>query len=152
MQCRDRWNIGFFMGTTPPMRGVQIRDLQESRRVLAVDLRHILDLLDDRAIRSQWRVSGVWALSNAEGWAAEELEKLADGKTFITGEHLNRIAHCLSQVIDGEFSAFANSSESPWLIIRAIDSSFYEVFSTEPDVLDGVRASFQEVSDCDFVA
>jgi hypothetical protein len=132
-------------------RGVQIRDLKESG-VLAVDLQHILDLLGERAIQSRWRASEVWATGKERGEAAQELEKLADGQTFIAGEQLSRIAHNLVQVIDGEFSAFKSNSSSPWLIIRAVDSSFYEVFSTEAAVLDGVRASFQKVSDCDYVA
>ena len=76
---------------------------------------------------------------------------LADGQTFIAGEHLSRIAHDLTQVIDGKFAAL-ESSDSPWVIIRAVDSSFYEVFSTESAVLDRVRATFRKVSDCDYVA
>jgi hypothetical protein len=133
------------------MRGVQIRDMNESGHVLAVDLQHILDLFGERTIQSRWRASEVWATGRETGEAAAELERLADGQTFIPGEHLSRIAHDLVQVIDGEFTAF-ESSDSPWIIIRAVDSSFYEVFSTEPAVLDRVRASFQKVSDCDHVA
>jgi hypothetical protein len=132
------------------MRGVQIRDMHE-RGFLAVDLHHILDLFGERAVQSRWRASEVWATGQETGEAAQELERLADGQTFIAGEHLSRIAHNLVQVIDGEFSAF-DSSDSPWVIVRAVDSSFYEVFSTEPAVLDRVRASFQKVSDCDYVA
>jgi len=129
------------------MRGVTIRDMVESRKFLAVDLRHILDLLGERAIQSRWRASEVWAT----GDASSKLEAAADGQAFITGEHLSRMAHNLAQVIDGEFLAFENS-DSPWIIIRAVDSSFYEVFSDEPAVLDRVRKSFQRVSDCEYVA
>ncbi|GMV79069.1 MAG: hypothetical protein AMXMBFR7_02530 [Planctomycetota bacterium] len=134
------------------MRGVQIRDMNESGHVLAVDLQHILDLFGERTIQSRWRASEVWATSPETGEAAVELERLADGQTFITGEHLSRIAHDLTQVIDGEFSAFERSSDSPWIIVRAVDSSFYEVFSTDPAVLGRVRESFQKVSDCDYMA
>ena len=134
------------------MRGVQIHDMNESGHVLAVDLQHMLDLFGERAIQSRWRASEVWATGREMGEAAVELERLADGQTFIAGEHLSRIAHDLVQVIDGEFSAFESGSDLPWLIIRAVDSSLYEVFSTEPAVLDRVRASFQKVSDCDYVA
>ena len=133
------------------MRGVQIRDMHE-RGFLAVDLQHILDLFGARTIQSLWRASEVWATGQETGEAAQELEALADGQPFIAGEHLSRLAHRIVQVIDGEFSAFERSSDSPWIIIRAVDSSFYEVFSTEPAVLDRVRASFRKVSDCDYVA
>jgi hypothetical protein len=132
------------------MRGVQVRDMHE-RGFLAVDLQHILDLFGGRTIQSRWRASDVWATGRETGEAAKELERLADGQTLIAGEHLSRIAHDLVQVIDGEFSAY-ESSDSPWVVIRAVDSSFYEVFSTESAVLDRVRASFQKVSDCDYEA
>ena len=115
--------------------------------MLAVDLQHILDLFGERAILSRWHASEVWATGKETGEAAQELENLADGQTFISGEHLNRMSHNLVQVIDGEFPAFENDN-SPWLIIRAVDSSFYEVFSTEPAILDRIRASFRKVSDC----
>ena len=120
--------------------------------MLAVDLQHVLDLFGERAIQSWWRASEVWATGKETGQAAQELKQLADGRTFIAGEHLSRIAHSLVQVIDGELSAFERGSDSPWLIVRAVDSSFYEVFSTEPTVLDRVRTAFQKVSDCDSVA
>ena len=121
------------------------------RGVLAVDLKHILDLYRERTIRSQWRASWVYATGRESGEPVAELMRLADGQTFIAGEHLSRIAHALDQVIDGEFSAF-ESGGTPWVIIRAVDASLYEVFSTEPAVLDIVRASFRKVSDCDYVA
>ena len=134
------------------MRGVQIRDMNESGHVLAVDLQHILDLIGERAILSRWRASEVWVIGKENGEVAQELENLADGLKFISGEHLNRMAHSLVQVIDGEFSAFESGCDLPWLIIRAVDSSFYEVFSTEPEVLNRVRALFRKVSDCNFMA
>src|ERR1035441_1790110 len=92
------------------MRGIMIRDLVETGGCLAVDLRHILDLFGERAVRSRWRASEVWATGKERGEAAQELDALADGQTFIAGEHLSRIAHRLVQVIDGEFSAFESGS------------------------------------------
>jgi hypothetical protein len=133
------------------MRGVQIRDMNEVGRVLAVDLQHILDLIGERTILSRWRASEVWATGKEAGEVAQELENSADGQTFISGEHLNHMAHSLVQVIDGNFLAFEGDTDLPWLIIRAVDSSFYEVFSTKPEVLNRIRASFRRVSDCDYV-
>lgn len=129
------------------MRGLQVSDMDDTGHVLAVDLRHVLDLFGERATQSQWLASEVWA-TGEEGM---ELEGLADGQTFITGEHLSHLVHRLVQVIDGEFSAFERSGDPPWIVIRAVDSAFYELFSPEPQVLDRVRSSFQRVSDCDFV-
>ena len=133
------------------MRGVQIRDMHE-RGFLAVDLQHILDLFPERAIQSRWRASDVWATGQKGDDAAQKLEMLGDGTTFIAGDHFSWVAHRLVQVIDGEFSAFDRVSNSPWIVIRAVDASCYEVFSTEPAVLDRVRATFKEVFDCNYVA
>jgi hypothetical protein len=130
------------------MRGIKIRDMVESGQYLAVDLRHVLDALGERAIRSSWKACGVWATGKKAGVAAK-LEKLADGKTLTTGMELSRIANNLVQVIDGEFQAFESGNTVPWVVIRAVDSSCYEIFSSENDVLDKVRNSFCEVSDCD---
>ena len=124
------------------MRGVRICDMHE-RGFLAVDLQHILDLFGERTIQSQWRASEVWET----GEAGEELERLADAKTLIPGDRLSDLAHHLVQVIDGEFAGFESGNDSPWIIIRAVDSTFYEVLSEEPAVLDRVRAAFQKVSD-----
>ena len=134
------------------MQGIKIKDLVSNSHVLAVDLRHVLDLLGERAMHSSWLASDVWATDKDAGEAAQELEKLADGRTYIPGDHLCRVAHKLRQVIDGEFAAFNKGDDSPWIIIRAVDSSFYEVFSPETDVLRTVREAFQQVSDCEYVA
>jgi hypothetical protein len=37
--------------------------------------------------------------------------------------------------------------DDPWIIIRAVDSSFWEVFSDRQDVLDAIRARFRVVDD-----
>ncbi len=134
------------------MQGITIRDMVESGRYLAVDLQHVLDLFGERVIQSRWTASEVWATGKETGEAERELDELADGQTFISGEQLSRIARNLVQIIDGEFRAFEQGSASPWIVIRAVDSSFYEVFSPEPEVLTRVRGAFHHVTDCDHVA
>ena len=126
------------------MHGIRIRDLTE-RNVLAVNLHRVLELLGERAIRSRWKASEVWA----PGEEGSELEKLADGRTLLDGMDLVRLASIIVQVIDGEFQAFDLGNSSPWVIICAVDSTYYAIFSPEKSVLDKVRASFREVSDCE---
>jgi hypothetical protein len=50
-------------------------------------------------------------------------------------------------VIDGEFEAYASGAVEPWLVVKAIDSSWFEVWSDDPDVVARVRKNFREVSD-----
>jgi hypothetical protein len=92
------------------MRGVKIRDMVESGGYLAVDLRHVLEVFGERAVRSTWKASGVWAT----GGATKELEKLADGKALITGAELSRMANNLVQIIDGEFQGFDSGNITTW--------------------------------------
>lgn len=126
------------------MRGIRIKDLHE-KGFLSFDLRHILDLLGERAMLSSWLATEVWAT----GDAALELEHLANGQVFIEGATLIRLASNVVQVIDGEFSAFEKGCPLPWVVICAVDSSYYEVFSADSSVLEKVRGSFRQVSNCE---
>jgi len=130
------------------MKGIVIRDMV-NQDYLAVDLRHVLDLLGERAINSQWQALEIWATEKGDTGAARELEELAESHIPIAGNRLHRIANNLVQVIDGEFRAFEHGESSPWVIIRAIDSSYYEVFSPQKKVLSTVRGAFSDVSDCE---
>lgn len=129
------------------MRGIVIRDLTESG-CLAIDLRHVVDLLGIRGIQSQWLVSGVWATGEQE---PSELKQISNAETSISGQELSRMANGVYQVIDGEFAGFENGSDQPWIVIRAVDSSFYEVLSSDQHVLGMIRDSFSDVSDSEAI-
>ena len=126
------------------MHGLRIKDLV-SQGFLACDLRDFLALLGDAARPLQWRVSGdVWAT----GERSEELESLADSGECVSNDVLTELARAVSQVVDGEFVGYQPGDDAPWVIIRAIDSSFYEFFCREPSVLQRTRDRFVEVTDC----
>ena len=122
------------------MPAVRINDLQPDRRVLAVDLRHVISVLGGRALSSLWRVRDVWAT----GEATEELETL-DEDTAISGHQLLGLSQRVVQIIDGVFSAFESDSATPWVVVEARDSSFYAVHSDEDSVLAAVSRSFHSV-------
>jgi hypothetical protein len=119
---------------------VRIHDLQPDRRVLAVDLRHVISVLGDRALSSVWRVRDVWAT----GEATNELEAL-DESAAISGRDLLALSQRVVQIIDGVFSAFDSDSPSSWVVVEACDSSFYAVHSDEDSVLAAVRNHFHRV-------
>ena len=51
----------------------------------------------------------------------------------------------MTQVIWGEFTGFKEGVLTPWVILRAIDSSFCEVETDDEQVLDSVRETFSDV-------
>jgi len=124
------------------MNGVMIRDLEADRRVLAVDLRHVLSALGPRVLASEWRVREVWA----EGDAKPHLEAF-DGSELIAGQRLAALAQDASQIIDGEFSAFEPGKSTPWVVVEAVDSTYYAVRSDDSSVLAQVRSAFHDVTD-----
>jgi hypothetical protein len=126
------------------MNGVRIKDLVP-QGFLACDLRDFLALLGDAALPLQWRVSrDVWAT----GKRSDELESLADEDVRISTEKLSELARAVTQVIDGDFAGYEPNVDEPWVLIRAVDSSYYEFFCDEPAVLQKVRKRFVEVSNC----
>lgn len=124
------------------MKAVKIKDSEHDRNILAVDLRHVLVTLGERAFASDWRVRDVWAIGQAES----ELASLNE-QQVVSGRTLTELAENVSQVIDGTFSAFESSSDLPWVVIEAVDSSFYVVHSDDPATLDRIRNAFQQVTD-----
>jgi hypothetical protein len=119
-----------------------IKDLETERNVLAVDLRHVMSALGPRALLSEWRVREVWA----EGDAKSHLEAF-DGSELVVGQRLAALAQATSQIIDGEFSAFEPGESAPWVIIEAVDSTYYTVRSEDSSVLAQVRGAFHDVTD-----
>jgi hypothetical protein len=65
---------------------------------------------------------------------------------LIDGTRMLVAAQQLHQVIDGHFEAFENES-TPWVVVRAVDSSWWEVLSDDQAVLDAVRSRFKVVED-----
>jgi hypothetical protein len=56
------------------------------------------------------------------------------------------LSRSIMQVIWGEFRAYEDVHVSKaWVVIRAIDSSFYEVASNDPAVHDAIRGAFRDV-------
>ena len=111
------------------MHFVEIHD-SNGGFALAFDLIDILRAIGGKALTSRWIVDGVECV----GSSAEELHRCSDSGEAIDGKELWRMASDISQTIDGRFSAFEGDSEQPWLQISAIDSSYFEVGSTDEGI------------------
>lgn len=108
------------------MFGITISEF-DNFGVLAIDLRQILTALGEKAIECHWLIEGVEAF----GPKAEKMHELSDMRASVTGDVLVELANEVSQVIDGKFSAFESDAETPWLVVSAVDSSAYDITSTD---------------------
>ena len=127
------------------LQGVEIRDLVPGERggYLSFDLIDILRLTGSRGIDAQWRCRFV----ECTGETAGQLYEISERGVSISGEELMKIASGLIQTIDGDFEAREGEAENAWLVIKAIDSSLFEVWSDDLELLRRVRKTFQQVSD-----
>ena len=128
------------------MRGVIIRDGTTAGEIesgLQFDLADVLAALGERVAISRWRARGLWYTSRDEK-DIEPLERLADG-AILEGQELLACLPRVQQIIDGEFQARIAEAEEPWVIARAVDSSWWEILSDDPAVLAAMRARFRAV-------
>jgi hypothetical protein len=121
---------------------LRIFDLDQ--HALAVDLRDLLDLLAPRSLQADWMVSPVKAsndeLFDATGEGGERLDPLARARSTIPGRKLAALAKATPQVIWGEFvGSFRETENEAWVMIRAIDSTFYEVTTSDETVLNTIN-------------
>jgi len=132
------------------MATLRIYDLKE--RVLALDLRDLLQLLAPRSLEANWIVSTVkssqpgheWFEATGEG--GEQLEGLAQDNAWLSGSDLAALAKNTRQVIWGEFVGSApTQSDKIWVIIRAVDSTFYEIDTDDEAVLSKISSTYKDV-------
>jgi hypothetical protein len=127
---------------------LQIHDARPEGR-LAFDLSDILTALGKRAVSAYWAVGGVASYDeplDATGPGASHLERLAQSGERVTGAHLARIASVVRQVIWGEFRGYPDrSSNEAWVVIAAIDSSWFDVRSDDEAALGRIRHAFKDV-------
>ena len=117
--------------------------------VLAIDLRHVLRTLGPHAMQSVWEIAEETSFNEplaAVGDEADRLENLSKHSNRIDGTKLLQIAEAVDQVIWGEFRAYESAaSDRPWVIVRAVDSTFYEVESDDLTVHNDLQRSFSDV-------
>jgi hypothetical protein len=141
------------------MATLRIYDLREDG-VLALDLRRLVDLLAPRSLGASWTVSPIkvefpasrtvlehFEMVGLGGQNENPLEILAASGAIVRGDILARCAGETRQVIWGQFVATLPGQTDAWVTIRAIDSSFYEVITSDEEVLAKVRSSCKDVRD-----
>ena len=123
---------------------LSIHDLEGG--CLAFDLRDILRLLAPLSLKAIWTVTSEEEAFEATGEGGMRLEDLAKTSAKIDGDDLLAIADSTQQVIWGDFmGVLPDHPHRVWLTIRAIDSSFYEITSSDEASLARIKSSFRDV-------
>ncbi len=123
------------------MRGIAIYDKNDVGNTLSFDLHDILSAMEDFILSRRWIISGV----ECTGPSAEAMHSASDGGISLSGEELMKMAAEVTQVIDGKFRGFHRTNSVSDIIIRAVDSSFFEVHSGDPKPLDRLRSRFHKI-------
>jgi hypothetical protein len=129
------------------MFGIKIQDTKPSAGgtgILSFDLRDILAAIGEPVRLSQWRCHDLRYTAEKDGKFYEFRERLRR----CNGQDMIEFAAGVHQTIDGRFSAKSSgAAKKPWLIILAVDSSWFEVWSTKPQVIARLAERFAKVSE-----
>lgn len=132
------------------MTAIRVYDLKDS--VLALDLIDLLRLLAPRSLEVRWVVSTVKSAQPGHEWfeatgeGGELLERLAQEDGQLSGFDLAALAERTRQVIWGEFvGSDPAQSDKPWVTIRAVDSTFYEIDSDDKTVLNKISSTYKDL-------
>lgn len=139
------------------MTTLRIYDLRNGRG-LALDLRDLIDLLAPRSLEASWTVSPVNVECPTLGRSIDQfemtgpgrpgqdlLEVLAANGSSVSGVTFSEAAHEARQVIWGQFVATQPEQKDAWVVIRAIDSTFYEITTSDEMVLAKIRSAYKDV-------
>lgn len=128
------------------MKGICISD-DDGRKTLAFDLRDLLRLVGDDAISYYWEINHVECL----GVGAQLMHDASDSDLWVPGSQLLLMAQDVYQIIDGDFKGYrAEVSPEPWIVFRAIDSSYYDVLSDNLSLLEFIRQQFHHVVEIEY--
>lgn len=127
------------------MARLTIHDLAGS--TLAFDLRDVVRVLAPVSLSAIWTIkSPEDEAFEATGTGGLRLAELAEATARISGEELQSIANATTQVIWGDLvGALPDKPDQEWLIIRAIDSSFYAIETLDRAAVEKVKLNFTDV-------
>ena len=127
------------------MQGIGIHDLTDGG--LSFDLRELLAELGHRGQNAWWRArTRVWYIAESVVPALDTEEPPGN---WVRGSDLMN-APGLTQVVDGviegvDDATMPQSEVTPWVVLRAVDSSWWEVYTDDIDVLAAMRKRFADI-------
>ena len=125
------------------MARIQIRDQENGH--LAFDLIELLEILGDAGVESSWKC--VVDDFVPEDFARHLSAAFDLSEHGIPGALLWQIATNTRQVIEGKFTGFRNNDDQPWICLRDVDSSWWEIDAPQAETLWPFRAKFSAVED-----
>ena len=124
------------------MFGIKIQDTRHGGGWLSFGLADVLEVIGESVLGSDWRCLNLRYI----GPKGETWYELFEKRRRFSGPQLIEFVAGIGQVIDGEFIAKKHGSNKAWLIIKAVDSGWFEVWSTKPKVLEEMKNRFAKVS------
>lgn len=126
------------------MKAISILDRTPDGSLLAFDLIDVLRALGSDVLRSCWLLEGIECV----GAGADEFHRLSDENVRVSGQKLIDLAASIDQMIDGECAGYLTEfTKQPWIVIRAVDSSGFDVECSKQSILRGMKAKFRNVVD-----
>ncbi len=98
----------------------------------------VLDALGDRVERLRWRVHILDATSDEPALFDTHTERATAALLELLGG---------VQIIDGDLQGRRPGDEEPYVIVRAVDGSWWDVESEDAGLLDAARAKFPDAFD-----
>jgi hypothetical protein len=111
---------------------------------LEFDLREVLLAVEEQSRRCTWRGRDIHYVSR-DDCDVGPMHSLGQGRAVAGDDLIDGIGQLL-QVIDGEFEATEPGRDNPSLVIRAVDSSWWEVLSDDATVQAAIRRRFRVVT------
>ena len=125
------------------MPGITINDLSPDGRYLGFDVREILDVIRDLLPGSRWQIRGL----ECSGDSAPELHAVSDTDAELGGLQLCALVDGVSQTIEGSFFGVLPGETQDRIVIRAVDSTCFDVECTDENVLARYRERFRRIED-----
>jgi hypothetical protein len=104
-------------------------------------LSELLNRIGTAQVRdSVWTLRGVEAAGNPS--SAQELEALSEQGQLVPGDALIELADRGVQVIEGELIGQRRGASEPWILLRGVDSSWWDVETDNEALLTALRAAY----------
>ncbi len=123
------------------MKYVTISD-KDDRNVLTFDLKNVLEVIGNRPAGWTWMIQGL----ECTGPSAEIIHGLSDSGRRVEDKMLVDLLNGVMQTIDGSFLGYPQDAVLPAIVVRADDSSCFDVLSDDQAILKRIQERFREVT------
>lgn len=152
-----------------PINVLVIRDQCEvsmdgqAHQVLAFDLRDVLEALGAEVDALNWRITNLDCHGGESESFCRRLDEAPVPGLWLSGAELRAFAENVDQVVDGTFVGFCKETDTQSLdpedleatafpqspsrlVIRAVDSSWFEIYTKDFQTVQLIRNRFRDVS------